>query len=129
MGHSVAQTVLFIPTIILNEKETGNECRISEDTMKERERSHAGAVVFPGQIIAGESYGSVYIPPSPGKTQPIVGLRLIGCIFYSSPVDDLPHYTRVAYWVADKKTQGGFTANSGTFEVELIQGDNRTQAY
>jgi hypothetical protein len=113
-GHSVAKNVRYRPWLIAEERETSKECETSTDV-----RAGEGQILFPSEVGKGTfdaiDYSGLQAELKKTSTRGSISFRLIGCVLYSSTIDDLPHYTRVSYWVRAKDVIGG----PGEYHISL----------
>jgi len=88
---------MFIPYLVLNEEDDGKQCNRMNTSFKPPPNVGLypyGQVIFPTETV--DSALSTF------KKGPLTdiqrsGLRLVACVVYTSPIDDVPHHTRVVY--------------------------------
>jgi hypothetical protein len=132
-GHSVAENVSYHGYIVPSDKENGSECDEAAQAIKSAGKYPIGSVIFPGDEAKGTldavDFGSVDEEFRTSSTPGTMAPRLIACIVYTSPVDKLPHYTRVVYWIFQKGTQNpNFTKDGESYDIEIASDINGSTA-
>jgi hypothetical protein len=132
-GHSVAENVSYHGYVVPSDKENGGECDGAAKAIKSAAVYPIGSVIFPGDEVKGSAlaydFGKVDEEFRTSSTPGSMALRLVVCLVYTSPVDKLPHYTRVVYWIFHKGTQNSnFTRESESYDIELAGDINGSTA-
>ena len=132
-GHSVAEHVSYHGYIVPSDKENGTECDEAAQAIKSAGKYPIGAVIFPGDEVKGTfdafDFGGVDEEFKTSSTPGAMAPRLVACIVYTSPVDKVPHYTRVVYWIYHQGTQNPtFTRDAESYDIEIASDINGSTA-
>jgi hypothetical protein len=132
-GHSVAENVSYHGYIVPSDKENGSECDEAAQAIKSAGKYPIGSVIFPGDEVKGTlnafDFGKVDEEFRTSSTPGTMAPRLVACIVYTSPVDKLPHYTRVVYWIFQKGTQNpNFMKDGQSYDIEIASDINGSTA-
>ncbi|NYF90338.1 hypothetical protein RBB79_12160 [Tunturiibacter empetritectus] len=109
VGHSIAQNVIFRPILMENWRGNLTDCETwSENVEKQAAIVSGGIVIFPNQVLGPFTRAAFLTkdkiadafrnPDRPGK----VTFKVVGCVAYTSSIDDKPHHTKFVFNVMPK---------------------------
>jgi hypothetical protein len=128
VGHSVANNVMFFPHIVSQTEETFTDCSAPPNGWQsEMKLKQGGILIFPEQAADGVGYPA---PLRIKKVEPNASLRLIACVFYTSPADTAVHHTKIEFWIdrTDQQNQTFDLTTNGTFAIRVRPDINGTEA-